>query len=107
MAEKTSPESVYAALRNLAEKLGVEVRERVLKTPGVRVASGKCTVRGNPLVIIERKITVNEKMEVLAEALAPLAHDGMYVMPAARELLESFRMGLGEGNGKSGGEEGD
>jgi hypothetical protein len=57
------------SLERLAERLGIEVRSRVLKgAPGA--GSGLCRVRGRWLVIINSHSTLHEKRSVLSEAIA-------------------------------------
>jgi hypothetical protein len=56
-------------LERLAERLGIEVRSRVLRgTPGS--GSGLCRVRGRWLVILNAHSTRHEKRTVLNEAIA-------------------------------------
>jgi hypothetical protein len=56
-------------LERLAERLGIEVRSRVLRgAPGS--GSGLCRVRGKWLLILNSHSTVHEKRSVLNEAIA-------------------------------------
>ncbi|MFP4474276.1 MAG: hypothetical protein ACLFOY_01870 [Desulfatibacillaceae bacterium] len=91
MSDKITNEAMFGALADLAERFGVEVRERVLKAPGVNVQSGLCQVRGRPMLILERKLPLSDKISVMAEALAGMPVDEVYLMPAVRDLLERYR----------------
>jgi hypothetical protein len=56
-------------LEQLAERLGIEVRKRVLRgAPGS--GSGLCRVRGKWLVILNSHSTLHEKRAALSEAIA-------------------------------------
>jgi len=56
-------------LERLAERLGIEVRSRVLRgAPGS--GSGLCRVRGKWLLILNSHSTVHEKRSVLNDAIA-------------------------------------
>ena len=57
------------SLERLAERLGIEVRSRVLRgTPGS--GSGLCKVRGRWMVILNSHSTLHEKRAVLSDAIA-------------------------------------
>ncbi len=79
--------TVLSELKNLAERLGVTVVERVLLTTPVRVKSGLCVVRGKPRIIIDRKIPDDEKITVLATSLSELSLDDVFVKPGIRDLI--------------------
>ncbi|MBW1988193.1 MAG: hypothetical protein JRI97_01470 [Deltaproteobacteria bacterium] len=85
------PGDILRELRKLAESQGVAVRERALGPAPVRVRSGLCKVQGEPLVVLDRKIPVQEKIAVLAEALNQIITEDMYVIPAIREILEAHK----------------
>jgi len=56
-------------LRRLAERLGIEVRTRVLRgTPGS--GSGLCRIRGKWIVILNSHSTLHEKRSALGDAIA-------------------------------------
>jgi hypothetical protein len=56
-------------LKRLAERLGIEVRTRVLRgTPGS--GSGLCRIRGKWIVILNSHSTLHEKRSVLGDAIA-------------------------------------
>jgi len=79
--------AVLTELKNLAEKLGISVVERVLLTSPVHVRSGLCVVRGKTRIILERKLAENEKIAIMAESLAKMNLDDVYVMPHIRDII--------------------
>jgi hypothetical protein len=80
-------EALYARLMDLAEALGVEVRTAPVPPPG-----GACRVRGRLVVMLSQEATLDEKVDVLAEALAGMPGlDEMFILPQVRECLEAAR----------------
>jgi len=82
------PDQLYQELKDLAERLQITVAEHNLKTAGIRVKSGLCTVKGRKLFILDKHKSIDEKIRILAEQLATIPHDHLYVMPAVRDLLD-------------------
>ncbi|HEX6275818.1 MAG TPA: hypothetical protein VFZ53_22405 [Polyangiaceae bacterium] len=81
------------SLERLAERLGIEVRSRVLKgAPGT--GSGLCRVRGKWLVIINSHSTLHEKRSALAEAIATV-RGGEEPQPARPQAARPGLVGLG------------
>ena len=85
------PEHLYQELKDLAEKLQVTVSEQSFKSTGIPVKSGFCLVKGAMHCIIDRNISLHKKNLVLAEALADLPHEGLYLVPAVRDFLTKHR----------------
>ncbi len=66
------------------------VLEQNLKTSGLKVRSGLCTVKGQKLFIMDKHKSVHKKIKILAAQLARIPHEDMYIIPAVRELLEKY-----------------
>lgn len=81
------PDQLYQELKDLAERLQITVSEHNFKTAGIKVKSGLCTVKGQKLFILDKHKSIHAKIRILAEQLASIPHDHLYVMPAVRELL--------------------
>ena len=81
------PQQVYEELKNLAEKLGVEVKEQNFRPTGIKVKSGLCVVRGKQLFVMNKHNTIHKKVALLADCIRHFEHDQEYVVPAIRELL--------------------
>jgi hypothetical protein len=65
-----TPEQQYAAIKAAALKIGVEIREKNLHVPGIRVKSGLCRVKGRLLFILDRKKTIREKIALAAGCIS-------------------------------------
>ena len=68
----------------------ISVLEQNLKTSGLKVRSGLCTVKGQKLFIMDKHKSVHKKIKILAAQLARIPHEDMYIIPAVRELLEKY-----------------
>ena len=86
------PEQTYQNLKELAEKLGVVVSEQNLRSTGIKVKSGLCKVKGKTIIIMDKKLSLQDKNEVLASCLSKLPHENIFMIPALREFLDSFHI---------------
>jgi ABC-type branched-subunit amino acid transport system ATPase component len=81
------PEQIYQELKELAEKLNITVIEQSFKQTGIKAKSGFCIVKGRQRFIMDKNKTISEKNELLAECLAKMPHEDIFVVPAIRKLL--------------------
>jgi hypothetical protein len=79
--EPVDPERMLAELCLAAARLGVEVRQRMLRAslPGT---GGLCRIRGESVVLMNSKAPAFERAAVLAQALAELGHAGSMELSA-------------------------
>jgi hypothetical protein len=84
------PEQIYQDLKDLAEKLSVTVSEQSFRASGIPVKSGFCLIKGKMHCIIDRNISLQNKIKVLAKSIADLHHENIYVMPEVRELINKY-----------------
>ena len=82
------PDQLYQELIDLAERLNITVSEQNLKTSGFKVKSGICKVRGQNMFVMDKHKSIREKIRILADHLADVSHEDIYIVPAVRELLE-------------------
>lgn len=82
-------EALWDELKQLAERLGLKVREEVLlREVGYRVRSGACRVRGKDVIFVDRHLGPGERVEVLLQALDGRDVERHYLSPVLRRLLE-------------------
>ncbi len=82
-------EALLDELKQLADRLGVKVREEVLlREVGYRVRSGACRVRGEDVVFVDRHLGATERIDVLVAALGGRDIEPHYLTPALRRLFE-------------------
>jgi hypothetical protein len=83
-----NPEQIYQELKDLAEKLDVTVSEQSFRSSGIPVKSGFCLIKARMHCIIDKNISLTKKSSVLAEALAELQHEKLFVVPAVRDFIK-------------------
>lgn len=94
MATRTAhgPESQAALLDELksaAEKVGLRVREeKLLREVGYRVRSGRCRLRGDDVLFLDRGLPTGAHIDLLIDELSRRPLDDLYLSPAARRLIE-------------------
>jgi len=72
-------------LEQVAQRLGVTVRyERATFT------GGSCTLRGEPLIIVNSKLTLRERVRALAKEVSRLPLDDVFIRPEVRRHLEGI-----------------
>jgi len=82
-------EALCEELKELARRLGVQVREEtLLREVGYRVRSGACRVRGEDVIFVDRHLPPAERVHILADGLCRRDIETHYLSPAARRLLE-------------------
>ena len=83
------PEEAYQHLENLAAKLGISMRYDDLYDPELPVKSGLCKVGGRRFYIMDKSKSLSEKTTLLAQCLCHMDTDGVYLLPAIRDLLKA------------------
>jgi ABC-type enterochelin transport system substrate-binding protein len=84
------PEQIYQELKDLAEKLALTVSEQNLRTAGIKVKSGLCTVKGKDMFIMDKHKSIHKKIKILAAQLADMSHEDIYLIPTIREMLNKY-----------------
>lgn len=88
--------------KHQADVPGVDATVRELEAVAARLAipvryekgdlrGGLCKLHGQWQIILNADLTDEEKSEILAESLAPMNLDSVYVPPRIRQLLEEDR----------------
>lgn len=88
MSFNMKPDQLYHNLKETAEKIGITVKEHNFKNAGIHVSSGLCKIRDQQFFIMDKRLTVREKIETLAECLREMNLEAVYIVPAIRELLK-------------------
>ena len=88
--ETAAQQALLDELKAAAEKLGLQVREeRLLREVGYRVRSGRCRLRADEIIFLERGLPASAQIDVLVDELASHSLDDIYLSPAARALVEA------------------
>jgi len=74
-------------LEELAESLGIIIRYEQLLKEGSFFPGGLCKVKGEDIVIINSMAGIDDKIEILANAVVSFDLNRIYMRPALREFL--------------------
>ncbi|TMB05911.1 MAG: hypothetical protein E6J70_01250 [Deltaproteobacteria bacterium] len=89
-------EALCEELKELARRLGVQVREEVLlREVGYHVHSGGCRLNGEDVIFLDRHLPPADRVQVLVDQLASRDLETHYLTPALRRLLERRSGGAG------------
>ena len=74
-------------LEELAESLGIIIRYEQLLKEGSFFPGGLCKVKGEDILIINSMAGIDDKIEILANAVVSFDLSRIYMRPALREFL--------------------
>jgi len=80
-------DQVYQHLVDLAERLGIEVSVHNLKISGFPVKSGICRIKGKNRIVLDKRMSKDDQIDVLVDCLGTFSIDDIYIVPAIRDLL--------------------
>ncbi len=75
-------------LEELAGKLGILVRDENINLEETSSPGGLCLFEGKYVLILNSRVTVKEKNQVMIKALQQFNLSEIYIKPVIRELLE-------------------
>ncbi len=75
-------------LEELACGLGIDVRYESMDGEAAFSSGGLCRIRGKPVILVNQRASVPEKIKILARALNRMDLGQVYIKPALREFLE-------------------
>ena len=82
-----SPEQLYEHLKEICDKLGIQVAEQSFKQINLPIKSGYCRVKGEEMFIMDRALPLAKKNQALIGFLSTQAHEKIFMPPAVREIL--------------------
>ena len=83
-----SNDSLLQSLIELAEKLSVRVIFKNLKDDEFVIKSGMCSIKGDTLIIIDSRVSLEEKVKTLCKELKKFNLDNIFISPAIRDILQ-------------------
>jgi hypothetical protein len=81
---------LYQELKDLAEKLKIEVTEQNFRATRVNAVSGLCKVKGKSLFLIDKHKSLSKRIQILSEFLGQMPCSDIYMLPAVREHLAKY-----------------
>ena len=82
---------LYQELKDLSERLGIEVSEQNFRATGIKARSGYCIVKGKPLYLIDKNKRLQRRIQLISEFLAAKVTEDVFMVPAVREHLAKFK----------------
>ena len=82
--------SILGQLEELANGLEIQVRYEQINKEGAFFAGGLCRVKGEDILIINSKATVEDKIQAFAKAVTSFDLGRVYIRPALREFLSGY-----------------
>jgi hypothetical protein len=82
--------TIIDQLEELIKSFGVQIRHEAIKQDEdlVKMVGGLCLLRGEYVLIINSKATIEDKIRALGMALKHFDHEKIYMLPVLRELLD-------------------
>jgi len=90
-----APHDILRALEALAARIGVAVRSEQFDLSVIEGRGGLCRLRGEPVVVMDARLPVLDKIGVLAAALSAFDLEAIYVPPLLRASINRRRRGSG------------
>ena len=81
---------LYQELKDLSERLGIEVSEQNFRATGIKARSGYCVVKGKPVYLIDKNKRLQHRIQLISEFLAEKITEDDFLVPAIREHLARF-----------------
>ncbi len=75
-------------LERLAERAGLKIHYEDLDDDEVRIRGGHCRLHKKRLILIDPRSGEIERLKILIRALRETALDGLYILPAIRDMIE-------------------
>jgi hypothetical protein len=80
--------ALFSELRQVFEKLGVEVREQYLSSEMGRAGSGLVRIRSRKIFYLDQTLELPEKINIMVETLRGFDLEGIFLPPYIRALVE-------------------
>ena len=95
MPDSNTDSLTYSRLEDLkdtARKLSIEILFADLSDPEIPTLSGYCKVRGEELIVIDKRLSTQRQIEVLLNIFQQFDLDDVYVASWIREHLENPKL---------------
>jgi len=79
---------LVSELKQVLEKLGVEVREQALESELGKAKSGLVRIREQKIILLEHSLEPEEKVKILTRLLKEFDLEGVYLSPYLRKWIE-------------------
>ncbi|MBI5181726.1 MAG: hypothetical protein HZA06_02310 [Nitrospirae bacterium] len=80
-------ENILQQLEELAERLCIKVTYDSLKEGSINTRGGLCRVSGSYRILVDKRLTVKEKIDVIAGSLSRFDISQFYIPPEIRDMI--------------------
>lgn len=80
-------ENLLQQLEELAERLSIKVTYDSLKEGSINTRGGLCKVSGNYRILVDKRLTAKEKIDVIAGGISKFDISEFYVTPEIRDII--------------------
>ena len=82
---------VLEYLKELAERLGVEIIYQKLGEEEFSVKGGLCKINGTFKIFVDRSKSLDDQITIVAQGLSAFDTEKVYLFPYIRDVLEKAR----------------
>jgi hypothetical protein len=79
-------------LKDTARKLSIEILFADLSDPEIPTQSGYCKVRGEELIVVDKRLSTQRQIDILLNIFRQFDFDDVYVASWIREHLENPKL---------------
>ena len=79
-------------LKDTARKLSIEILFADLSDPEFPTQSGTCKIRGEDLIVVDKRLSAQHQIEVILNIFQQFDWDDVYIASWIRERLENFKL---------------
>jgi hypothetical protein len=83
------PKVILAGLEEIARRVGLEIRYEKLEDDEFRMQSGHYRLGNHRVILVEKRLDTNGRIQVLRRELAAVNLDGVFMKPFFRSMLVS------------------
>ena len=87
-------EQIYQELKEIAQKLGLNVAEKSFRNLGINVRSGFCRIKNENKFLMDKYKPLEHKIAILSTELNSYDLESIYIMPAIREILQEHAQSI-------------
>ena len=80
-------EQILEHLEAVARSKSIIIRYERLENGELSIRSGSCRVKGSEYIIVDNRLTLKERIEVIAKELRKRNLEDIYLLPLIREII--------------------
>lgn len=80
-------ESILQQLEELAGKLSIKISYDSLREGSINTKGGLCKVAGNYRILIDKRLSTREKIDIIANSIARFDISPFFMAPEIRDII--------------------